>query len=132
MQFLEFWFFKVLTTLWVVALILGLGLLIAPGRLYDLIDWVQADQDVPATIPLVSRMFGAALLALAWGSFRAWRASTWDEVGIIVELEIVFTVLASIGLLRHLLFDEYPWTVWATLIVLVLFAIAWIAAYFRK
>ncbi len=81
---------------------------------------------------LISRMFGAALIAFAWGSFRSWRSSTWDQVGFIVEVEIVFTVLASIGLLRQLLSGgTYNWTVWATLVVFVLFAVAWIVALVR-
>lgn len=117
---------------WIVALVLGLPLLLAPGRFFDFINWAPSEQEFIAALPLVSRMFGAALIALAWSSFRSWRAAAWEQVAIVVELEIVFTVLASIGLLRHLLFDEYPWTVWANLGLLILFAIAWIVAYFRK
>ena len=116
---------------WVVALILGLPLLIAPGRFLDLVNWVPEGYEAGAAETLISRMFGAALIALAWGSFRSWRAASWDQVGFIVELEIVFTVLAALGLLRHLLFDVYPWTVWATFALLVLFAIAWIVALVR-
>ncbi len=116
---------------WVVALILGLPLLIAPGRFLDLVNWVPEGYETGAAETLISRMFGAALIALAWGSFRSWRAASWDQVGFIVELEIVFTVLAALGLLRHLLFDVYPWTVWATFALLVLFAIAWIVALVR-
>ena len=116
---------------WVVALILGLPLLIAPGRFLDLVNWVPEGYETGAAETLISRMFGAALIALAWGSFRSWRATAWDQVGFIVELETVFTVLAALGLLRHLLFDEYPLTVWATLVVLVLFAAAWIVALVR-
>jgi len=117
---------------WIVALLLGLPLLIAPGRFFDLIEWAPTRPEAVAALPLVSRMFGAVLIGLAWGSFRSWRASTWEQVAFIVELEIIFTVLAAVGLLRHLLFDDYPWTVWATTALLVLFALAWIIAYIRK
>lgn len=116
---------------WVVALILGLPLLIAPGRFLDLVNWVPEGYETGAAETLISRMFGAALIALAWGSFRSWRATSWDQVGFIVELETVFTVLAALGLLRHLVLGGYSWTVWATFALLVLFAIAWIGALIR-
>jgi hypothetical protein len=41
-------------------------------------------------------------------------------------MEVAFTVLGCVGLLRHLLFARYPFIVWLDLIVLLLFAIAWI------
>jgi hypothetical protein len=41
-------------------------------------------------------------------------------------MEVAFTVLGCVGLLRHLLFARYPFIVWLELIVLLLFAIAWI------
>ena len=117
---------------WIVALLVGLPLLIAPGRFLDIINWLQEGNEPGAAGALVSRLLGAAFIALAWGSFRSWRASKWDEVGFIVELEAVFTVLAAVGLLRHLLFDVYPWTVWATFAVFSLFAVAWIAILVRE
>ena len=43
---------------WVVALLMGLPLLIAPGRWLDVVGWAPVD-------PLISRKFGAALSGLA-------------------------------------------------------------------
>jgi hypothetical protein len=43
-----------------------------------------------------------------------------------------FTVLASLGLLRHLLGGSWPWYVWTLFIVMALFAIAWIYHLLRK
>jgi len=108
-----------------VALLLGLPMLLAPGRWLDIVEWQPVD-------PIISRLFGAALLALAWGSFRSWRATDWDQVAFIVELEVVFTMLGIIGLLRHLIFNVYPWYVWTLFLVLALFAIAWIVALIKK
>ena len=110
---------------WIVALLMGLPLLIAPGRWLDVIGWAPVD-------PLISRLFGAALLGLAWGSFRGWRASDWNQVAYLVEVEIAFTVLGVVGLLRHLLTDAYPWYVWTVFAILFLFAIAWIVALVKK
>ena len=109
----------------IVALVFGLPLLIAPGRTLDVFDWAPVD-------PILTRMLGAALLALAWGSFRGWRAKEWGKVEYLVEIEIIFTVLSAVGIIRHLLKTGYPWYIWTILIILVLFAIAWIIALFKK
>ena len=109
----------------IVALILGLLLLLLPGRFLNLLGWAPID-------PLSSRLLGAALIALSWGSFRGWQAVTRDQVKILLELEAVFTVLGSIGLLRHLLFAPYPLIAWVTFLFLAVFAIAWVAFLIKK
>ena len=109
----------------IVALVFGLPLLIAPGRVLDVVEWAPID-------PILTRMLGAALLALAWSSFRGWRAVAWDQVAYIVEVEIIFTVLSAVGFIGHLVVASYPWHIWTLLVLLVLFAIAWIIAYFKK
>jgi hypothetical protein len=109
----------------IVALIFGAGLLIVPGRTLGLFGWSPID-------PLVSRGLGAALLALAWSSFRAWQATERRQVAILVEAEAVFCVLACAGLLRHLLFANYPWYVWGLFVLFAAFAVAWIIAWVRK
>jgi hypothetical protein len=82
--------------------------------------------------PLISRLLGAALLALAWGSFRGWQATERAQVKTLLEIEAVFTVLGSIGLLLHLLIASYPAIVWVVFILLVVFAIAWIYFLIKK
>jgi hypothetical protein len=109
----------------IVALIFGAALLIAPGRTLGLFGWSPID-------PLISRGFGAALLALAWSSFRGWRASERQQVQILVEAEAVFCVLACAGLLRHLLVASYPWYVWGVFVLFAAFAVAWIVGLVRK
>lgn len=101
----------------IVAVLFGLGLMAAPGQFLDLFGWQPID-------PLMSRMLGAALLALGWGSVRGYRAATWDEVEILVEVETAFTVLATVGLLRHLLIASWPWYVWMVFAFFAIFAIS--------
>jgi hypothetical protein len=103
----------------IVAGLMGALLLLIPGRFLQAIGWAPID-------PILSRVLGAALLALAWSSFRGWQASDWVQVAILVELEVAYTVLGCVGLLRHLLFARYPLIVWLDFVVLLLFAIAWI------
>ena len=109
----------------IVALIAGFFLLIWPGSTLETIGWASSE-------PILTRFFGAALLGLAWSSFRGWRAEEWDQVNYLVELEVIFSVLASVGIIRHLLIASYPWFVWAILVIFILFAIAWIIALFKK
>ena len=109
----------------VVSLIFGAALLLAPGRTLGLFGWAPVD-------PLISRLLGAALLALAWSSYRGWGASSYEQVSVLVEMEVIFTVFGSVGLLRHLIKAWYPWYVWFVFAVLVVFAIAWTYHLWKK
>lgn len=109
----------------VVAFVFGLGLLIIPGRLLELFNWRPID-------PLISRMLGAALVGLGWGSYRGWRANLLEEVEILLQVEAVFTVLACVGLLRHLLVASFPWYVWMIFAIYAIFAIAWVYHLIRR
>jgi hypothetical protein len=109
----------------VVAFLVGAPLLVMPGSFLGWFGWAPVD-------PLLSRVLGAALLALAWSSFRGWRATERKQIAILVELEAVFTTLSCVGLLRHLLVANYPLIVWLVFVVLAAFAIAWIVSLFKK
>ena len=109
----------------VVALVFGLPLLIMPGQVLDLFGWEPID-------PIMSRLFGAALLALSWGSYRSWRAAVRSDVAILLQAEVVFTVLSAVGIGRHLLSGSWPWYVWMMFIIFVIFAVAWIYHLLRK
>lgn len=109
----------------IVSVVGGLLLLIIPGRTLLFFGWAPID-------PIISRLLGAALLALAWSSFRGWQATERVQVQILVELEAVFTVLACVGLLRHLLFARYLPIVWLLFAVFAVFAVAWIVFLVRR
>jgi len=109
----------------IVAAVVGAALLAAPGRVLAWLGWQPVD-------PLISRLLGAALLALSWGSFRGWLASGWSQVAILVEAEVFFTVLGCAGLLRHLLKANYNLLVWGPFGVLAAFAILWIVSLLRE
>ncbi len=105
----------------VVASVSGALLLVAPGRTLLALGWWPID-------PIISRLLGAALLGMAWSSVRGWQSAQRPRVQLVLELEAVFAVLACVGLLRHLLFANWPLMVWLLLGVLVAFAASWIAA----
>jgi hypothetical protein len=109
----------------IVSLIGGLVLLIFPGRFLQALGWAPID-------PIISRMYGAALLALSWSSYRGWRATRREQVAILVELEAALCVLVSVGILRHLIGARWPLMVWLLLAIYVGWAIVWIFWLVRK
>ena len=118
----------------IVSVILGIPLLLVPGRFLPLFGWPEDGID-----PLISRILGAAVVALAYSSYRGWQAADWDDVKILVEAEAIFTILGVLAMLRHLFgfpwpIDIYSWAfgVWLIFAIFVIFAIAWIVALRRK
>lgn len=107
----------------VIAVVLGSLLLVMPGRFLQALGWAPID-------PLLSRVLGAALLAMAWGDWRAWRAAaetrTWCEV------QAVFATLATVGVLRHVAFGWWPAIAWILFAGLAAFAVIWIWALIGK
>jgi len=110
----------------VVATVVGAALLAAPGRILTWLGWG------PCIDPIISRLLGAAVLALAWSSFRGWLATEWSQVAIIVEVEVFYTVLGCVGLLRHGLKANYGMLLWGPFGILAAFAILWIISLLRE
>jgi hypothetical protein len=109
----------------IVSVVSGLLLLIIPGRILLFLGWAPID-------PILARVLGAALLALGWSSFRCWQATERAQVQMVVELEAVFTALACVGLLRHLLFAHYPLVVWLLFAIFLVFAVCWLMFLVRR
>ena len=108
-----------------VAFVLGAPLLLAPGRVLALLGWLNIDT-------MTSRVLGAALLALAWSSWRLWKADTQAHYRRVLEIEAIFTVLGAIGLLRELVVDGFPPIYWLMFALLAIFAAAWNYFLFKK
>jgi hypothetical protein len=109
----------------VVALLIGLPLLAAPGRFLGLFHWAPID-------PLLTRLLGAALLALAWSSYCGFRTTESNLQVALIQVEVIFTVLGVLGLLRHLLVAWFPWIVWTIFCVLAAFGIVWLFFLWKK
>ena len=109
----------------ILSLLIGAALLIVPGHALALVNWLPND-------PLMTRLVGAALLALAWSSFRGWKASDYAQVAILVEAEAIFTTLGALGLLRHLVKAWYPPIGWVTFGLLAVFAVVWGLALIKR
>lgn len=121
----------------IVSAILGAAMWLIPGRTLTLLGWVGEFIQLPGAEvsirgqtfvdPFISRLFGAALLALAFSSFLGWRAKHWEQVALVVQQEAVFCVLGVAAFFAVLFLAERPMPLsgWGVLLLLAGFAVAW-------
>lgn len=103
----------------VLCVISGLPLLIIPGRFLQAVGWAYSE-------PMIIRLLGAALLAFGWGAWRSFRAAEIIQFIPFIEMSMIFTLLGSIGWLRHLLVANYWPSLWAIAIGLLVLGLLWI------
>ena len=121
--------------------LLGVFLFLIPGRTLTWIGWAPVSFQIPNTEliapgtvmvdSLLTRLLGAGLLALAFSSFLGWRASTWSQVALIVQVELVYCILGSLAIIgyRWLLRRPVPDIGYILLVILLAFVAAWAWAY---
>lgn len=108
------------TTFWVhlvVGAIFGLGYLLIPTVVAGIVGMQVADE-----VPF--RLVGAAILGFAASSWWAAHETEWERVKIVVEMEIVWTVLATLVYLFAIVATGYPAGAWLGVIIMALFAVA--------
>lgn len=108
----------------VVALVFGIAMYLIPGTWAALVNWVPFDSTM-------TRAYGAALLGLAIKSWLGYRATRWEEVRILIQMEIAFTTLSALGGLYQALVAGAPSFTWVAIGMFVIFAVAWIYFYRR-
>jgi hypothetical protein len=106
----------------IVCLAFGIVLYLIPDTWAHLVNWVPFDA-------AVTRIYAAALLAIGVSSWLGYRAARWDEVRIVVQMEIAVTVLGGIISLYSALFAGAPLFIWVSIVIFVSFAVAWIYFY---
>jgi hypothetical protein len=109
----------------IVALVFGFVMYLQPAPSARLVQWTGADDNM-------TRIYGAALLALAVSSWLGYRATRWEEVRILVLMEIALTALSAVGWLWGLLFRGTPAFAWVAVIIWVAFAVAWTNFYLKR
>lgn len=104
--------------------IFGLIYLLIPDVWGDLISWPVKDLTS-------SRIIGAAVLGFAASSWFAYKEITWEKVKIVVQMEIVWTILATLVLMWGLIFAGLPAFAWLNTVIMAGFAAAFIGFYPR-
>jgi hypothetical protein len=121
----------------IVAVVLGATLWIIPGRTLTLLGWVPEQVLLPQStlsIPgatfvdgVLTRVLGAALLALGFASFLGWRASRREQVYLLVQEEFVYCVLGTVAFLVGIftLDRAVPVIGWVMIAILIIFSVVW-------
>jgi hypothetical protein len=104
--------------------IFGAGFLLIPEMLTEMVG-------ARAMEPSTFRLVGAAMLAFAASSWLAYRQPVWEKVKIVVQIEIVWTVLGVLATLWGLIFEGLPAADWMNVVILGAFAVAFAAFYYR-
>lgn len=107
----------------IVGAIFGLGMLFFP------FSWSVLG--VPVQEPEMYRLVGAAILGFSASSWWAYRETSWWRVKIVVQMEIVWTVLATLVILWGLIFVGLPAIEWMNAIIMAAFAAAFSYFYSR-
>lgn len=105
------------TTFWihaVVAFIFGIGYLFAPA-------FVAGIFDVEPFDPFVTRLYGAAAIGLCVSSVLAALAKRWEQVAIVVEMEVVFTIISAAVCLYAIFFAGASVMIWLPVAMFVVF-----------
>jgi len=109
----------------IVALIVGLIYLLIPDVQGNLVGW-------PIKEPTVYRLIGAAILGFGTSSWLAYKETAWEKVKIVVQMEIVWTILGTLVNLWGQIFAGLPAVGWVNVVILGGFAVAFSVFYFRK
>ena len=123
----------------VIGLIFGLGLLLIPGRSLSLLGWVpqwvqlpNSDLSIPGQTfvdPLVTRLLGAALLGLAYLSFRCWQdiSRSWRAALPILEFEAIYCALSVAAFIISLFTIDraMPVAGWVIALIFLVFFLLW-------
>lgn len=109
----------------IITLLFGVPLMLAPGHFLGFFHWAPID-------PLISRLLGATLISLGWGSYIGWHKTDFKDVTLLIQINSIFTVGGVLGFLRHLLKGWWPPMVWGIFFLLLFFACLWLFALWKK
>ena len=107
----------------IVAFVLGAWFFIAPNTWVDVVSWPYYD-------PSVDRVMASLMIGLGVTSLLGFKADSYEKVEIVVIGEIVYSILATIGMLWFMLTEVAPVIGWALAGLPVLFLILFGYSYF--
>ncbi len=107
----------------IIGVISGLINLLIPEVFLGLMNWPVNDPAVYAFL----RVAGAAVLGFSIGSWFGYKATTWEQVRIVVITELVWPLLGALVTLLALVTGAFPSSAWIQFVILGGFAVAfWI------
>ena len=99
----------------IVSLLLGILMFVLPNIWARSVNWSPVD-------PVMMRFYGSAMLAFSLGSLLGFLSKTWEQIRILVLIEIVLTVLGFLGALYEALFVGAPAFIWVPIGLIGAFA----------
>ena len=106
----------------IVCIVLGVWYFLAPELWSSVTGW--------PTETAAGRMIGAAIIAFGIGSFFCFRATTWEQIEIMVLLEIVWNLLACIGMLWNIAYLNLPLVAWMNTVLVGMFFVLFFYLYY--
>jgi len=103
----------------------GLIYVFIPVVFGNLVNWDILEQTA-------YRLIGAATLGYAASSWLAYKAGTWEKVKIVVQIELIWTILGALVVLWGLLFASLPAFAWVNVFILGAFAVAFGILYSKQ
>lgn len=108
------------TTFWLhalVAIIFGLGYIFLP-------DFVTGLFNIELGDPFIAQLYGAATIALGVSSILAAMSRTFERVDIVLQMEVVYTLLAVLGGLYAIFFAQGSAMLWLGVAIFAIFLLA--------
>jgi hypothetical protein len=109
----------------IIGFIFGLGFLMIPAYLAPMFGIAFSDPTV--------RLFGAMMVAFTIGSLLCLMTKEWARVKVVVEMELVWTVLGPIVIGYHILFPPfYNYNAWINVGILLVLFFLFLISYVRE
>lgn len=106
----------------ILSLIFGATLFIAPKAFGQITGW-------PINSPTIYQLLGVFLLAFSASSLLSYKENLLEKVKIVLQMEIVLTVLGALVMLLGIILTQVPLIAWLYLIIFIAFAVAFIYFY---
>ncbi len=102
----------------VVSFLFGLGMYFAPSWMAGLTRWTPFD-------PGMTQALGGVFLALALSSWLGYQAKSFNQVRILVQMEVILTLLCAISSIYQVALMGGPTFNWVTFAIYLVFAVLW-------
>ena len=97
--------------------VFGLAWLFIPKLYESWVKWGTLD-------PTITRLYGGAILSIAFSSWLGYRAEAWSHVQLLVRFDIALSVLTAMAGLYEVLLADGPVFTWVIIAIGVFFTIA--------